>query len=54
MTRRLRNGLALGSLIVALVALFIAGNVRLFTVAFDSEGGCIVVEGAALPARPAC
>lgn len=54
MTRATRNGLALGTLVAALVALFIAGNVRLFAEAFGARSDCIVVEDAAPPARPAC
>lgn len=54
MTRTMRNGLALGGLVAALLALFVAGNLRLFTEAFGAQGDCAVIEGAARPAKPAC
>lgn len=54
MTRTTRNGLALGGLVVALTALFVAGNVRLFSQAFDAPGDCVLIEGATRPAKPAC
>lgn len=54
MTRATRNGLALGGLVAALIVLFVAGNLRLFADAFGARSDCVVVEGAARPAKPAC
>ena len=54
MTRATRNGLALGGLVTALLVLFVAGNVQLFAEAFDAPGDCVLIEGAARPAKPAC
>lgn len=36
------------------IGLFVAGNVHLFTVAFQSQPACALPEGGPAPARPAC
>ncbi len=53
MTRRGQKIAALSAAATAL-AVLLAANAHLVAVALGSQPDCVVVEGAAAPAKPAC
>ncbi|MBK0401312.1 hypothetical protein H0I76_19105 [Limibaculum sp. M0105] len=53
MTPRAQKRLALAGMALV-IAVFIGANLHLVTAAVQSQPGCVLVEGAAMPARYAC